>query len=161
MKDAFVNPTSNYEIHLLVTTNYGYSMVYHDIKRRHFDEVTLLPLLKNKHDLAAACEVLDFDLEAEKQNFNIILGLYSQYLVRYKEREMPIEAGYESYPGFYISDVLLLDYPIKAISKGDLFNIGISYMIVVTSRSVWVVGPQSINNVISRIRNHTGHSMGH
>lgn len=53
------------------------------------------------------------------------------------------------HPGYYISDALLLDYPIKAISKGDVFNIGISYMVVVTSRSVWVVGPKSIEKVIS------------
>lgn len=103
-------------------------------------------MIKNKQDLAAACEVLDFDLEPDKQSFNIILGLYSQYLVRYKEKKSII---YEhEHPGYFISDALLLDYPIKAISKGDLFNIGISYMVVVTSRSVWVVGPKSINKVL-------------
>jgi hypothetical protein len=47
--------------------------------------MTLLPFLKHKQDLPAACEVLDFDLESGKQNFNIVLGLYSQYLVRYRE----------------------------------------------------------------------------
>ena len=106
-----------------------------------------MPLIKNKQDLAAACEVVDFDLEPEKQSFNIILGLYSQYLVRYKEKKSSIDE--EEHAGYFISDALLLDYPIKAISKGDLFNIGISYMVVVTSRSVWVVGPKSISKVLS------------
>jgi hypothetical protein len=39
--------------------------------------MTLLPFLKYKQDLPAACEVVDFDLDFDKQNFNIVLGLYS------------------------------------------------------------------------------------
>jgi hypothetical protein len=35
-----------------------------------------------------------------------------------------------------------------AISKGDIFNIGLYYLIVVTTRSVWVVGPKSIERII-------------
>ena len=80
------NPNSSYKMNLLVTTNYGYNIVYHDITNRQFELMTLLPLLKNKQDLAAACEVLDFDLEIDRENFNIVLGLYSQYLVRYCEK---------------------------------------------------------------------------
>lgn len=59
------------------------------------------------------------------------------------------DSEFPRHPGYYISDTLLLDYPIMAISKGDIFNIGISYMIVVTTRSVWVVGPRSLDKVIS------------
>jgi hypothetical protein len=85
------------------------------------------------------------------------LGLYSQYLVRYREnrgdnstKDPYVEENeFPIHPGYYISDTLLLDYPIMAISKGDIFNIGISYMIVVTTRSVWVVGPRSLDKVIS------------
>lgn len=66
MQDALFNPESSFGMNLLVTTNYGYSLVYHDITRRQFDQLTLLPLLKNKQDLAAACEVLDFDLDRER-----------------------------------------------------------------------------------------------
>ena len=93
LKDALINPESSYKMNLLVTTNYGYSMVYHDITRMQFQQLTLLPLLKNKQDLAAACEVLDFDLDCDKQNFNIILGLYSQYLVRYREKDTSPKSG--------------------------------------------------------------------
>lgn len=49
-------------MNLLVTTNYGYSLVYNDILNNEFDQLTVLPFLKNKQDLAAACEVIDFDL---------------------------------------------------------------------------------------------------
>ncbi len=126
--------------------------------------MTLLPFLKNKQDLPTACEVLDFDLECEKQNFNIVLGLYSQYLVRYREittkpsETSTLENNEEEdetpgqdhkHSGYQISDTLLLDYPIMAISKGDIFGIGISYMIVVTTRSVWVIGPKSLSKVIT------------
>lgn len=93
MQDALFNPDSSFGMNLLVTTNYGYSMIYHDITRKQFDKLTLLPLLKNKQDLAAACEVLDFDLECDRQNFNIILGLYSKYLVRYREKNSKSVAG--------------------------------------------------------------------
>ncbi len=55
----------------------------------------------------------------------------------------------ENHPGYYISDALLLDYPIMDISKGDVFNIGLNYMVVITSRSVWVVGPKSIEKILS------------
>ena len=64
-------------------------MVYHDISHKQFDQLTLLPLLKNKQDLAAACEILDFDLYPDRESQNIILGLYSQYLVRYSEKRKP------------------------------------------------------------------------
>ena len=66
MKDALTNPQSSSQMNLLVTTNYGYSMVYHDIQRSQFGNMTLLPFLKYKQDLPAACEVLDFDLECER-----------------------------------------------------------------------------------------------
>jgi hypothetical protein len=58
---------------------------------------------------------------------------------------------FEKHPGYNISDTLLLDYPIMAISKGDIFGIGISYMIVVTTRSVWVVGPKSLDRVLAQM----------
>ncbi len=144
MKDALTNPESQSQMNLLVTTNYGYSMVYHDIQKNQFANMTLLPFLKYKQDLPAACEVVDFDLDCEKQNFNIILGLYSQYLVRYRENPEEQEPS-----GYHISDAMLLDYPIMAISKGDIFNIGINYMIVVTTRSVWVIGPKNIQKVLA------------
>lgn len=51
--------------------------------------------------------------------------------------------------GYHISDAMLLDYPIMAISKGDIFNMGISYMIVVTTRSVWVIGPKNLQKVLT------------
>ena len=108
--------------------------------------------------------MIDFDLECDKQSYNIVLGLYSQYLVRYRENPAPHkpknsmdqmspinaadnQAG--SYPCYTLSDALLLDYPIMAISKGDIFNIGIAYMIVVTTRSIWVIGPKNLHKVIS------------
>lgn len=31
------------------------------------------------------------------------------------------------------------------ISKGDIFDIGIDYLVVITTRSVWVIGPSSID----------------
>jgi hypothetical protein len=115
--------------------------------------MTLLPFLKYKQDLPAACEVVDFDLDYDKQNFNIVLGLYSQYLVRYRENPANITDDKESngyiHSGYHISDAMLLDYPIMAISKGDIFNMGIIYMIVVTTRSVWVVGPKNLSKVIA------------
>ena len=48
MKDALTNPQSSSQMNLLVTTNYGYSMVYHDIQRSQFGNMTLLPFLKYK-----------------------------------------------------------------------------------------------------------------
>lgn len=64
-------------MNLLVTTNYGYSLIYNDIMRKQFEDLTILPILKNKQDLVTACEVIDFDFDLEKENYNIILGLYS------------------------------------------------------------------------------------
>ncbi len=132
-------------------------MVYHDIQKNQFGNMTLLPFLKYKQDLPAACEVVDFDLDCDKQNFNIILGLYSQYLVRYRENptlstsSIPDDNFEEEFKhsGYHISDAMLLDYPIMAISKGDIFNMGISYMIVVTTRSVWVIGPKNLQKVLT------------
>ena len=70
-------------MNLLVTTNNGYSIVYHDIIKKQLSDPAILPLIKGKQDLIPACEIIDFDLELEKENYNIILGLYSQYLLRY------------------------------------------------------------------------------
>lgn len=109
--------------------------------------MTLLPILKGKSELATACEVLDFDLLPEKESFNIVLGLYSQYLVRYCEKRR-ITDGLESSITYEIKDTLYLDHPIMAISKGDIFDIGIYYMIVVTAKSVWVVGPKVIRKLL-------------
>eukprot|EP00347_Sterkiella_histriomuscorum_P023886 403333046 len=148
-EDLMYNPNSNYKMNLLVTTNYGYNIVYHDITHRQFELMTLLPLLKGKQDLAAACEVLDFDLELERESFNIVLGLYSQYLVRYSEKKQ-IDNQQEGLH-YELKDAMFLDHPIMAISKGDIFDIGIYYMIVITSGSVWVIGPKAMERVYRQL----------
>ena len=48
---------------------------------------------------------------------------------------------------YEIKDAMLLDHPIMVISKGDLFNIGIYYLVVVTTGSLWVIGPKSMERV--------------
>ena len=116
--------------------------------------MTLLPLLKEKQDLAAACEIIDFDLEIERESFNIVLGLYSQYLVRYSEKKKCNNNANENMNGntgiqYELNDAMYLDHPIMAISKGDIFNIGIYYMVVVTSGSVWVIGPKVLEKIIN------------
>ncbi len=72
--------------------------------------------------------------------------------MRYRENQEEAAVGDSdefNHSGYHISDAMLLDYPIMAISKGDIFNIGISYMIVVTTRSVWVIGPKSLQKVLT------------
>lgn len=70
------------------------------------------------------------------------MGLYSQYLLRYG---CNLEGEQRKY---YLKDFMFLDHPIMAISKGDIFDIGLYYMIVVTTRSVWVVGPKAISKLM-------------
>ena len=52
---------------------------------------------------------MDFDLLLEKESYNIILGLYSQYLIRYCEKTGGDQTGYE------LKDTLFLENPIMAI----------------------------------------------
>lgn len=47
-----------------------------------------------------------------------------------------------------MKDYVFLDHPIMAISKGDIFNIGIYYLIVVTTRSVWIIGPKAMQKLL-------------
>ena len=39
---------------------------------------------------------------------------------------------------------MLVEHPILAIESGDLFNIGVNYIVVLTSFSVYVVGPKKL-----------------
>jgi hypothetical protein len=52
---------------------------------------------------------------------------------------------------YVIKDHLFLDHPIMAISKGDIFNIGVQYLIVVTTRSVWVIGPKAMDKLVDEL----------
>ena len=74
-------------------------------------------------------------------------------MVRYRENPASPDDIYNEeefkHNGYHISDAMLLDYPIMAISKGDIFNMGINYMIVVTTRSVWVIGPKNLQKVLT------------
>jgi len=55
-----------------------------------------------------ACEIVDFDLLLERESYNIFLGLYNQYLVRYQEKDDPFQA-------YTIKDTIFLDFPIMAL----------------------------------------------
>jgi len=68
------------------------------------------------------------------------LGLYSKYLVRYVDPKGTFD--------YKIADTLILDYPIMALSEGDIFGIGINYLVVVTSGSLSVVGPKAIDKFL-------------
>lgn len=80
----------------------------------------MLNLLKNRHEIATAIDVY---------NFNIYVGLYSKYLLKYKQDQ----------DKWVITEILKFDSPILAMQRGDIFGINQHMLVVLTINSIHVI----------------------
>lgn len=76
---------------------------------------------------------------------DIVLGLYSRYLVRYNQQATTSALEgvtvLNELKGWEIKEILKFDSAILAVEKGDIFGLGINVLVVLTVNSVHVIGP--------------------
>ena len=115
----------------------GCILVYSDITKNGFKDLKILPLLKGRADIATGLETVSFDSSDESKD--IVVGLYSKFLVRYRK---PVKKALLEQEDWKVVDILKFDCPIIAIERGDIYGIGKEFLVVLTVNSVHVIAPK-------------------
>jgi hypothetical protein len=114
-------------------------LIYSDITRHAFKNLEIMPMLKGRHDVATG--IVHFGQSSDGKK-DIVLGLYSRYLVRYSQQatteSIAVQNGLK---GWDITEILKFDSAILAVEKGDIFGVGVDVLVVLTINSVHVIGP--------------------
>jgi hypothetical protein len=106
----------------VVATVDGCVLLYSDVINQAFRNLNVLPMLQGRQEMATGIEVMN--------NSDIIVGLYSRYLVRYQPDGSNMK----------IAEIMKFDSAILAVEKGDIYGIGNEVIVVVTANSVHVIG---------------------